>query len=65
MFSKFRCKSTKISPIICIKNKLSASSIVKNDADKPIVMQINGICLKLPNMVLNVHINIWQSKYCF
>ena len=37
----------------------------KNDADKPIVMQINGICLKLPNMVLNVHINIWQSKYCF
>ena len=27
----------------------------KNDADKPIVMQINGICLKLPNMVLNVH----------
>ena len=37
----------------------------KNDADKPIMMQINGICLKLPNMVLNVHINIWQSKYCF
>ena len=47
------------------QNQIICIILVANDADKPIVMQINGICLKLPNMVLNVHINIWQSKYCF